>query len=84
MTGIDPIDKTPSVNPVNRTHAKDSLLPRGMDFFSQFHYRHTTFSTQLKSKCVTDILSKAAALRITLNIDGTPIGSRAVEQISYT
>jgi hypothetical protein len=35
----------------------------------QFHYRRAAFSAQLKSKRDT-ILAKAAALRITLNIDG--------------
>jgi hypothetical protein len=34
----------------------------------QFHYRRAAFSVQLKSKC-DNILAKAAALRITLNID---------------
>jgi len=33
----------------------------------QFHYRRTAFSSQLKSK-FGNILAKAAALRITLNI----------------
>jgi hypothetical protein len=35
----------------------------------QFHYRRAAFSSQLKSK-VGNILGKAAALSITLNIDG--------------
>jgi hypothetical protein len=35
----------------------------------QFHYRRSAFSSQIKSK-VGNILTKAAALRITLNIDG--------------
>jgi hypothetical protein len=35
----------------------------------QFHSRHAAFSSQLKSK-VGNILTKDAALRITLNIDG--------------
>ena len=41
----------------------------------QFHYRHTASSSQLKSK-VCNILDKVAALRIVLNIDGTPISSK--------
>jgi hypothetical protein len=40
----------------------------------QFHYRRVPFSSQLKSK-VGNILAKAAALRINLNIDGSPIAS---------
>jgi hypothetical protein len=42
----------------------------------QFHYRRAAFSSQLKSK-VGNILAKAAALRITLNIDGAPIASKS-------
>jgi hypothetical protein len=41
----------------------------------QFHYRRPAFSSQFKSK-VGNILAKAEALRITLNIDGAPIVSR--------
>jgi hypothetical protein len=41
----------------------------------QFHFRRAAFSAQLKSK-IGNILAKAAALRITLNIDGAPIASR--------
>ncbi len=37
-----------------------------------FHYRRAAFSAQLKNK-VGLALAKAAALRITLNLDGTPI-----------
>ncbi len=40
----------------------------------QFHYRRVAFSSQLKSK-IGNILAKAATLRITLNIDGTPVAS---------
>ena len=40
----------------------------------QFHYRHAAFFSQLKAKA--DLVSaKAAALRITLNIDVTTTGS---------
>ena len=42
---------------------------------TQFHYRRVTFSSQIKSK-VGDILAHVATLRITLNIDGTPIPSK--------
>jgi hypothetical protein len=41
----------------------------------QFHYRRAAFSSHLKSK-VGNILAKAAALRITLNIDGVPIACK--------
>jgi hypothetical protein len=36
-----------------------------------FHFRRVAFSVTLKTK-VGSTLTKAAALRITLNIDGTP------------
>ena len=41
----------------------------------QFHYR-AAFSSQLRSK-VGNMLAKAAALRINLNIDGAPIASKS-------
>ena len=41
-----------------------------------FQYKRAAFSSQLKSK-VGNILAKAAALRITLNIDGAPVASRS-------
>ena len=37
-----------------------------------FHYRRSAFSSMLKSK-VRLTLAKAAALRITLNLDGSPL-----------
>jgi hypothetical protein len=40
-----------------------------------FHYRRAAFSTQLKSK-VGLALPKTAVLRITLNLDGSPIISK--------
>ena len=40
-----------------------------------FHFRRAAFSSPLKAK-VGSTLTKAAALRINLNIDGTPINSR--------
>ncbi len=49
----------------------------------QFHFRHTVFSSQFKSK-VGNILAKAAALRITLNIDGTPIDSKSHTHPSHS
>ncbi len=42
----------------------------------QFYFRHVVFSSQLKSK-VGNILAKADALWITLNIDGVPIDSKS-------
>jgi hypothetical protein len=42
----------------------------------QFHLHLSVFSSHLKSK-VGNILAKAASLRITLNIDGTPIASKS-------
>ena len=41
-----------------------------------FHFRHEAFAQQLKSR-VGLALAKAAALRITLNIDGAPITSKS-------
>jgi hypothetical protein len=38
----------------------------------QFHYLPVVFSSQLKSK-IGNILGKTATLRITLNIDSTPL-----------
>ena len=40
----------------------------------QFHYKRAAFLAQLKSR-VGQTLAKAAALRITLNLDGAPITS---------
>ena len=42
----------------------------------QFHFRRASFSQQLKSR-VGLALAKAAALRITLNLDGAPIISKS-------
>ncbi len=42
----------------------------------QFHYRRAVFSSQLKS-IYGNILAKAAALRIILNIEGAPVASRS-------
>jgi len=53
---------------------------------NQFDYRRAvteTFYSQLKSK-VGDILPKAAALCINLNIDGVPIASRSCTDPSHS
>ena len=49
----------------------------------QFHYRRAAFSSQLKSR-VGNILAKAAALRINLNIDGAPLASRSHTHPSHS
>jgi len=49
----------------------------------QFHYRRVVFSSHLKSK-VVNILAKAAALRITLNIDGVTIASKSHTHQSHS
>jgi hypothetical protein len=49
----------------------------------QFHYLRAAFSSQLKSK-VGNILAKAAALRITLNIDRAPLASRSHTHPSHS
>jgi hypothetical protein len=49
----------------------------------QFHYRRSSFSSQIKSK-VGNILAKAAALCITLNIDGAPIASSSHTHPSHS
>ena len=50
---------------------------------TKFHFRRAAFSSQLKSK-VGHILAKPAALRINLNIDGSPIASRSHTHPSHT
>jgi hypothetical protein len=49
----------------------------------QFHFRRTAFSSQLKSR-VGLALAKAAALRITLNLDGAPITSKSHTHPSHS
>ena len=49
----------------------------------QFHYRRAVFSSQVKSQ-VGNILAKAAALWITLNIDGAPIASKSHTHPSHS
>ena len=49
----------------------------------QVHIRRSAFSLQLKSR-VSNILAKAAALRITLNIDGAPVASKSHTHPSHS
>jgi hypothetical protein len=48
-----------------------------------FHYRRAAFSSMLKSR-VGNILAKAAALRINLNLDGSPIASKSHTHPSHS
>jgi hypothetical protein len=48
-----------------------------------FHYRHTAFSSILKSR-VGNILVKVSGLRINLNIDGSPITSKSHTHPSHS
>ena len=47
-----------------------------------FHFKRAAFYNGIKSK-VGLVLAKAAALRITLNLDGAPIPSRAYTHTTY-
>ena len=49
----------------------------------QFHFRRSAFSVQLETK-IDNILAKVAGLRITLNIDDTPIESRSHTHPSHS
>ena len=49
----------------------------------QFHYKRAAVFSQLKAKAGL-VLAKAAALRITLNIDGAPIASRSHTHPSHS
>jgi hypothetical protein len=49
----------------------------------QFHFRRTTFLTQLQSK-VDLTLPKASALRVNLNLDGAPIVSKSHTHPSHS
>jgi hypothetical protein len=49
----------------------------------QFHFRRSAFSTQLKRKVVLS-LGTAADLRITLNLDGSPITSKSHTHPSHS
>ena len=48
-----------------------------------FHYRRAAFSSMLKSR-VGNILAKDADLRVTLNLDGTPITSKSHTHLTHT
>ena len=48
-----------------------------------FHFRRAAYSVQLKSKC-GNLLAKAAALRINLNLDGAPIASKSHTHPSHS
>ena len=48
-----------------------------------FHYLRAAFSSMLKSR-VGNILVKAAALRMNLNLDGTPITSKSHTHPSHS
>ena len=48
-----------------------------------FHYRRSAFSSQLKAK-TGSILAKASALRLILNIDGSPILSKSHTHPSHS
>ena len=48
-----------------------------------FHFRRAAFSSMLKSH-VGNILAKAAALRINLNLDGAPIASKSHTHPSHS
>jgi hypothetical protein len=49
-----------------------------------FHFHHASFSSSLKSKPLDNIHTKAATLRINLNIDDTPIASRSHTHPSHS
>jgi hypothetical protein len=48
-----------------------------------FHFLRAVFLNQLKSKCGL-LLAKAAALRVTLNLDGAPIASNSHTHPSHS
>ncbi len=48
-----------------------------------FHFRRTAVLNQLKSRCGL-LLAKAAALRVTLNLDGAPITSHSHTHPSHS
>ena len=50
---------------------------------ASFRFRRAAFHSHLKSKASL-IVAKAAALRITLNIDGCPVPSRAHHHTSHS
>jgi hypothetical protein len=60
-----------------------SGVPVAQSTRGQFHFKHGAFSSQLRSK-VGNILAKVEALRITLNVDGTPVVSRSHTHQSHS
>ncbi len=60
-----------------------SGVPLAQSTSGQFHFKRAAFSSNLKSK-VGNILAKAAALRITLNVDGAPVASRSHTHPSHS
>ena len=48
-----------------------------------FHFRRAAFSSMLKSKC-GNIVAKVSALRVNLNLDGTPIASNSHTHPSHS
>ncbi len=50
---------------------------------SYFHFRRTSFSCLLKSKC-GNILTKVSVLRVNLNLDGAPIASNSHTHPSHS
>ena len=50
---------------------------------SYFHLRRTAFSSLLKSR-VGNIIAKSSALRVNLNLDGTPIASSSHTHPSHS
>ena len=47
-----------------------------------YHYKRAAFSSQLRAK-VGNILTKVAALRITLNVDDAPVTSRSLTHLTH-
>jgi hypothetical protein len=64
---------------INNFHLQLSQSPSG----GFFHIHHAVFSSILKSR-VSLILAKAAAVRITLNLDGAPITSTSHTHPSHS
>ena len=61
------------------THGRQHVQTNNLD---TFHFKRAAFYIGIKSK-VGLVLAKAAALRITLNLDGAPIPSRAYTHTSH-
>jgi hypothetical protein len=58
-------------------------VPSAQSDRGQFHFRRAAFSHHIKTK-VSLALTKAAALRINLNIDGVPIASKSHTHPSHS